>query len=454
MLKILLQSATVLTLSATLSFAATARPNILFIVGDGMRADAIHALGNDCIQTPNIDRLVKRGATFTQMYNMGSTVPEVGASTRAVMLSGRSLFRFSGDVSDSLDDMPLLPGTLRHAGYSTFATGMWQNGHRWFKQSFSQGDEICFGPRGENADPALFDFDESGEYAEANGHRPGNDFNETFAAAATSFLKNRPRGKPFFAYVSFSAPCDLQCVPSKYRSMYASNQPPLPQNVLRKHPFDIGGTDRRTDESAPSFQARNEIRQRLADYYGMITHLDAQVGVVLDALEDAGVSDNTIVVFTSDSGLAMGSHGLMADQNLYEHSIRVPLILSGPGIPRDKQYITLSYQMDVYPTLCEMISLKVPDSVEGKSLLPVLRVKAGEIRSTVFAAYLDQQRAVRDYRWKLIYYPQINRYQLFNLRNDPDEQNDLFPSGDHGRDINRLRIQLDAWQSSLDDPLR
>lgn len=375
-----------------------ARPNILFIVGDGVRADAIHALGNDFIQTPNIDRLVERGSTFTQVYSMGSTVPEVGASTRAVMLSGRSLFRFSGDISESLDDMPLLPETLRNVGYSTFATGTWQNGRPWFKQSFSHGDEICFGLRGENADRALFDFDESGEYAEAAGHHPDGNVNEMFAAAATSFLKNRPRGKPFFAYVSFSSPCDPQSVPLEYRLKYASKQPPLPQNVLRVHPFDIGGTDRRTDESATDSAARNGIRQQLADYYVMITHLDAQVGRILDALEDTGVDDDTIVVLTSDSGFAMGSHGLMENQNLYEHSIRVLLILSGPGIPRDKRFITLCYQMDVYPTLCEMLSVKAPDTVEGKSILPVLRVKAGEIRSTIFSAYMDQQRAVRDYR--------------------------------------------------------
>lgn len=176
----------------------------------------------------------------------------------------------------------------------------------------------------------------------------------------------------------------------------------------------------------------------------MISHLDAQVGMILDALETDGVEDNTIVVFTSDNGLAVGSHGLRGDQNLYEHSVRVPLILAGPGIPRHKHYISTCCQMHVYPTIGEMIGVTLPATLEGKSLLPILTAQASEIRRTIYAAYQDKQRSIRDYRWKLIYYPQINRYQLFNLRNDPDEIDDQFLSGENGRDINRLRIQLSA----------
>ncbi len=186
----------------------------------------------------------------------------------------------------------------------------------------------------------------------------------------------------------------------------------------------------------------------------MIPHLDAQVGVILEALDEMGVKDNTIIVFTSAGGLALGGHGLTGSGNLYEDSIRVPLILSGPGIPRDHRFIALCYQLDVYPTLCDVTGAGMPDSVEGKSILPILNTKAGDIRTTIFAAYLDRQRAVRDHRWKLIYYPQTGNYQLFNLRNDLEETTDLFSSGEHGRDINRLRIQLSAWQSSLDAPLR
>ena len=155
-----------------------------------------------------------------------------------------------------------------------------------------------------------------------------------------------------------------------------------------------------------------------------------------------------------ESIVAITDHGLEGDQSLYEHSLRVPLILAGPGIPKDKYYISMCYNMDLYPTVGNLVGAPVPSSVEGKSLLPVLTAQATEIRHTIFAAHEDTLRSIRDYRWKLIFFPQIDRYQLFNLRDDPEEMNDLFPSGEHGRDINRLRIQMAAWQSSFDDPLR
>ncbi|GEM_PF-2473517 len=245
MLKTLLLLSFTLCVSATFLSGATTRPNIVLIVADDMRADAIHALGNDAVQTPNIDLLVKRGASFFQVYNMGSTVPGVGASSRAMLLSGRSLFRFSGDLTDSKDDMPLLPEILRNAGYATFATGKWQNGHRWFERSFSHGDEIIFGTGENEGELEVFDFDETGAYAETAGHRPVGNLNENFAEATATFLRDRPRGKPFFAYVSFSAPTVPQDVPQGYRSLYAAKQPQAPANYLREQPIDIDGKNPR-----------------------------------------------------------------------------------------------------------------------------------------------------------------------------------------------------------------
>ena len=114
----------------------------------------------------------------------------------------------------------------------------------------------------------------------------------------------------------------------------------------------------------------------------------------------------------------------------------------------------MCYNMDLYPTIAGLIGMSVPATVEGKSLLPILASRAGQVRTTIYAASMDTQRSIRDYHWKLIFYPRTERYQLFNLRDDPEEVNDVFLSGEHGKAINRLRIQLSAWQSSFDDPLR
>jgi len=301
---------------------------------------------------------------------------------------------------------------------------------------------------------AVFDFDETGEYAADSVHELNGRPNEVVAGTVTAFLANRPRGKPFFAYAGFTASTDPRSFPEECRSMYSQSASPLPPNFSSEQLLGTSETDESVTPTKLASQARSDARELLAGYYGMISHLDAQIGVIMAALKANGLEDNTIIVFTSSNGRAVGSHGLAGGQNLYEHSIRVPLVLSGPGIPGGKQYISMCYQMDVYPTVGALVGAAVPGTIEGKSLLPILTARGTGIRNTIYAAYTDKQRSIRDYRWKLIFYPQTDRYQLFNLRNDPDEADDLFSSGGHGRDINRLRIQLSAWQSSLDDPLR
>ena len=172
-------------------------------------------------------------------------------------------------------------------------------------------------------------------------------------------------------------------------------------------------------------RTKAEIRKHLRDYYAVITHLDEQIGRILQTLKDLGEYDNTIIVFASDQGLAVGSHGLMGKQNLYEHSMGVPLIFSGPGIPRGGSSDAFAYLFDVYPTVCDLVGAPIPKSLEGKSLVPVIRGEARSVRDCVFLAYKDLHRAVRRGRWKLIRYPQINKTQLFDLSADPHERKDL-----------------------------
>jgi arylsulfatase A-like enzyme len=185
----------------------------------------------------------------------------------------------------------------------------------------------------------------------------------------------------------------------------------------------------------------------------MITHLDAQVGRVLDALRRTGRYDRTLIVFAGDNGLALGSHGLLGKQNLYEHSVRVPLILAGPGVPRHKRSEALCYLLDVGPTLCELTGVPVPDGSEGLSLVPVLREQSPTRRDSIFTAYRGFQRAVRDERWKLIRYPQAGVVQLFDLIADPDECRDL--SRDPVQRVRRamLEARLVEWQHRMADPL-
>jgi arylsulfatase A-like enzyme len=159
----------------------------------------------------------------------------------------------------------------------------------------------------------------------------------------------------------------------------------------------------------------------------MITHLDAQIGRIIEALEKSGLAENTIIIFAGDNGLALGQHGLMGKQNVYEHSVGVPLIFSGPGIPVNQKRKALCYLIDIYPTICKLLGLEIPASVDGKSLFDCIKSDEHTIRDNLYFTYRDFQRAVRDNRYKLIEY-NVNgtrTTQLYDLVADPWETSNL-----------------------------
>lgn len=185
----------------------------------------------------------------------------------------------------------------------------------------------------------------------------------------------------------------------------------------------------------------------------MITHLDAQIGRILDTLRRRGLAENTIVVLAGDNGLALGQHGLMGKQNLYDHSVRVPLIFSGPGIPCGQRTAAHAYLLDIFPTLCDLTGIPIPDTVEGASLVPALHNPAAPIRDVLLCAYRAVQRSARDSRHKLIEYAVDGRRttQLFDLQADPWETTNLAADPSHAETLARLRHALDRWRTELDD---
>jgi arylsulfatase A-like enzyme len=168
-------------------------------------------------------------------------------------------------------------------------------------------------------------------------------------------------------------------------------------------------------------------------------------------LEASPHAHNTIIVFAGDNGLAMGQHGLLGKQNLYEHSIRVPLVIGGPGIPGGHRADGGCYLLDVFPTLCDLAGLKTPATVEGQTLMPALRNPRARLRQSMFFAYRNVQRAVWDGRWKLIRYHVAgnDRSQLFDLERDPWEMHSLRDE----RRTRELSARLSDWMHKLDDPI-
>jgi arylsulfatase A-like enzyme len=280
---------------------------------------------------------------------------------------------------------------------------------------------------------------------------------EEFAAAAVEFLQSHKGKEPFFCYVAFTAPHDPRNPPEKYRQLYYRKRPPLPANFLPQHPFDNGMTKNIRDENlAPYPRTREIISDQLCEYYGLLTHLDEQVGRVLAALATAGHAENTLVLYAADHGLALGSHGLLGKQSLYEHSMKCPLIVAGPGVPAGRSTEAFTYLFDLFPTLCALAGVRPPEKTAGKDLRSLWEGKEKRLRDAVFLPFGGLMRSVRDERWKLIVYPPINHRQLFDLKNDPNETHDLAGDKVQAAQLERLTVLMKAWQEKVGDkqPLR
>ncbi len=271
-----------------------------------------------------------------------------------------------------------------------------------------------------------------------------------FADEAIRFLKEHKRG-PFFCYVAFNAPHDPHVVPDDFPVRYDAAKMPLPPNFLPQHPWDNGDMTVRDEQLLPWPRTPEKIREMNAGYYRYISYLDAQIGRVLDVLDNSPHAKNTIVVFAADSGVVRGSHGLIGKQNVYEHSLRVPLIIGGPGIPANKRTDAMCYLFDVLPTLGKLCGVPAPKTSEGIDLTTSLSDPTRPARSHMLFAYRDVQRAVRDERWKLIRYPQVDKTQLFDLREDPQETKNLADKPEHAAKVAALTALLAKQQKEYGD---
>lgn len=422
---------------------ADGRPNVLFILSDDHRADTIAAHGNPYIDTPNLDALAARGFSFRRNYCMGSPHGAVCVPSRAMVLSGQSYLRIPLDLAG----VETLPQRLRAAGYTTFITGKWHNEPPGLLRSFAQGRAIMLGGMSNHEEVPLVDI-EDGKLV--NSRVDTRFSSEIFADAAIDFLKNAPQDAPFLCYVPFTAPHDPRQPPQPYREKYYAKRPPLPPNFLPQHPFDNGRLITRDENLAAWPRTEDVIRDQLAEYYALIEHLDAQIGRILDALAASPFADNTYVVFAADQGIALGSHGLLGKQNVYEHSMRAPLIVAGPGIPHGETR-ALTYLLDVAPTLLELLDVDARGSLDGASLAPLWRGEARAVRDAVFLAYEDCQRAIVESQWKLIRYPLINYTQLFDLANDPHERQDLAELAEYADRVDALMRRLAQEQARYGD---
>lgn len=454
---------------ASIGVQASERPNILFIFADDQCFDTISALGNEEIKTPNLDRLVAKGTTFTHSYNMGAWHGAVCVASRTMLNTGRFVWSAKQIKPEKeRQEGRFWAHYMEQAGYATYMTGKWHVGAK-AEQAFQVSGTVRGGMPRQKAKPKtkaagynrpLSPEDQSWKpWDKSRGgfwDDQGKHWSEIVGEEGVGFVQQASaQDKPFFLYMAFNAPHDPRQSPKKYVDMYPLDSISVPENFLPEYPYkdEIGCSKGLRDEAlAPFPRTKYAVKVHRQEYYAIISHMDAQIGRVLDALEKSGKADNTFIFFTADHGLACGQHGLMGKQSMYDHSVRAPFIVCGPGVKQGKNK-TPMYLQDVMPTTLELAGVDRPEHVDFKSLLPLIQGEKVDHYESIYGCYMMSQRMITKDGFKLIHYPKANVFRLFDLSADPLEMNDLIGSAKHADKVAALKKELHQLKQQMNDPL-
>lgn len=443
--------------------AAEKKPNVLFLFADDQAYDTIHALGNEEIETPNLDRLVKRGTTFTRTYNQGGWHGAVCVASRTMLNTGRFLWHAQADekrLKNHYQAKGLMWAQLMaSAGYRTYFTGKWHikadpqtvfHVARHVRPGMPNQTKAGYNRPQKGQPDKWSPYDKSFD----GFWKDGKHWSEVVADDALDYLQDASsQEKPFFMYIAFNAPHDPRQSPKSFVEKYPYKNIALPKPYYPKYPYNIGSNKIRDEQLAPFPRTKYAVQVNRAEYYAIITHLDAQIGRILETLEKTGQADNTYIVFTADHGLACGHHGLMGKQNMFDHSVRVPFMVVGPKIAAARKIDSPIYLQDVMPTTLEWASAQKPDHVEFQSLNPLLGGDREQSYEAIYGAYTQTQRMVTEGKHKLIVYPKINKVLLFDLDKDPLETKDLAEDPQHQKTVARLLKTLRSQQETVGDSL-
>ncbi len=469
------------------------KPNIVYIFTDDLTYRAVQILGNKQVQTPNMDQLAQSGTIFSHAYNMGSWSGAVCTASRSMLISGMSVWRTDENRKLWHQNNPTArdntwPKLMQKAGYDTYMTGKWHVDIP-ADSVFMQTKHIRHGMPGDAYDhskmAALYQTEvktgkKSFDDIMPNGYnRPlsrndnswlptdstkggywegGKHWSEVLADDALSFIDEASKkDHPFFMYLAFNAAHDPRQAPQKYVDMYPLDSIQIPESFQTDYPFhdEIGVGPRLRDEAlAPFPRTELAIKTHLQEYYAIITHLDDQIGKIVEDLRTKGLLENTYIFLAADHGLAMGRHGLLGKQNMYDHSMRVPLFMSGPGVKAGQKIDSDVYYQDLMATSLELAGIDKPSFVEFNSLLPL--ADGSQSKSSyngIYGCYLQVQRMIRKDGYKLIVYPKANKVLLFDMNQDPEEMNDIAAKPENQELKKKLFSELQSMQQQYGDTL-
>ncbi len=452
------------------------RPNILFVIVDDQSPFDLKIYNESTIlETPNIDRLAAEGTVIQNARHMGSFLGAVCTPSRHMVMSGRTLWHLPSMRGYENPDAPVnleqqtIGAVFNRAGYRTMRTCKRGNSYSKANEQFT----------------VVRDATRRGGTAESGS--------AWHTEQVLDYLDSRDSARvedPFFIYFGFSHPHDPRNGTPELLEKYGAvnhtdtaslppidpAQPELPINYLPEHPFHHGHPNLR-DEVAVSGVWRNRdtatVRNEMGREFACSENIDIQLGRVLDKLEKMGELENTCIVYTSDHGIAIGRHGLMGKQNLYEHTWRVPMIIKGPDIPKGKRVKGNVYLLDLLPTFCDFAGIDPPHTVEGQSFRSVLEGNEETIRDVMYGVYSGGtkpgMRCVMKDDWKLIKYDVLDgivrETQLFNIRENPNEflsehnrqnvlETDLASNKDYADKLKEMEDLLLSEMKRHDDPYR
>lgn len=431
------------------------KPNVVFIMSDQHNANALSCYGNKEISTPNLDRLAKSGVLFTHAYcQTGQSVP-----SRYSIFTGRYA-RSTGTYSNGCGQNPdenTVADLFKKAGYVTATIG--KHHMEMGPENQNHGFDVVETPVGGHVavNPLPMDEVSPGRSNVGESNAPNEQHTCGLTAARSIKFIQDNKDKPFVLWCSFVGP-HTPIVPSApWSRQYKPEDLTLPVNHTAID-HDMPGVDGLIRKSG-KFSNEMYHKQTLAYYYGLVSQIDYNIGLVLDELKKLGLDKNTIVIYSADHGEMMSEHGAWTKgSTAYEATIRVPYIVSYPNVfEGGKTCDELVCSIDVLPTLLDVAGLDIPANIQGKSLVPLVENKAPEWREYIFTELGANPKSgvvgVRSKDFKYVRFMtagNVEYEQLFDMNNDPWEMKNLAKDAKYQEIIKKMRDVMAEWERTVE----
>ena len=443
---------------------AASPPNILYIMSDDHAAHAISAYGSRVNTTPNIDRIASGGMRFENCFATNS----ICTPSRAAILTGKYAHINGVPVFNRFDGrQPTVAKALQAAGYHTGMIGKWHLGSE--PTGF---DEWTILPgQGRYFDPVFFSKDKGKETIDGY-------VTDVITDLALKFVKERPKDRPFFLMCHHKAPHRSWEPDEAHRKKWEAVQLPEPptfdddyasrSDAAREatmridrdlQPFDL--KQQPPDGLSTRERKRWNYQRYMRDYLACVESVDDNVGRLLDALDQEGLAENTIVIYTSDQGFFLGDHDWYDKRFMYEESIRMPLLVRWPGvIAPGSSCEKMVLNVDFAPTLMDAAGVTIPSEVQGRSAVSLLKGETpADWRSSMYYRYyhypqdhrVQPHYGIRTETTKLIYFPNNDQWEFFDLKSDPHELKNLYDEPKRSPEIAGLKTEMGRLKEELHD---